>query len=217
MISITNLEKKYKSRVILKNVSMTIPDQSITFLMGKNGSGKTTFIKCLLGLEKYSGDIKINEKEYSHSTEDLITIYDDSSLYKHLSGYDNICLITGRRLNDIKVFCQYYLDDQLLRKKTKYYSFGEKKKIFLIIVEIVRPKTIIMDEVSSGLDYETLVFLKKRIREWSKSSCILLTGHQFDFYHSIVDSLLVVSNETIKQKDYTNHESLEDIYEQLET
>ena len=215
MIEIKHLVKEYKGKKIFKDVSLTIESKGVSFLMGKNGAGKSTFIKCLLNLESYHGTITLNTKTYDHQVKDVFAIYDDSALYRHLSGYENIRLITNVDFESIKRIALDYLGDDVLSKKAKFYSLGEKKKVFLIIIELIMPKIIIMDEVSSGLDYETLNYLKKRIASWSKQSCILLTGHQFDFYHLLIDNLLVIDNGLIKQKQYDANESLEAVYEKI--
>ena len=86
----------------------------------------------------------------------------------------------------------------LLNKKVKTYSYGERKKVFIIIADILKPKLLIMDEVSNGLDYETMIMLKAKIKLWAESSMIVLTGHQFEFYKDIVERVFVINGHKIK-------------------
>ena len=72
-----------------------------------------------------------------------------------------------------------------------------------------------MDEISNGLDYETMCELKKQIKLWSKKMTIILTGHQFGFYNDIVDEVFVIKDKSITphSKDFQNDkESLEEVY-----
>lgn len=212
MIELKNVSISYKDKQILDKVSIEIPNSGINFLMGKNGSGKTTLIKCLLNFMDYEGEIETNCKR--HNIREIFVIFDDSSLYKELTGLENIMQFTSCKKKTALEFSQPYLSGDLLNKKAKTYSYGERKKIFLIMVEILKPKIIIMDEVSNGLDYETMLLLKKRFIDLSKNSLILMTGHQFEFYKNIVSRVFVINNKTITKVEIMENESLENIYEQ---
>lgn len=73
-----------------------------------------------------------------------------------------------------------------------------------------------MDEISNGLDYDTIKILKSRIKQWANNTTILLTGHQFDFYNDIIDEVFILKNNKILSLDnkYTKEGiNLEDIYD----
>ena len=82
-----------------------------------------------------------------------------------------------------------------------------------MIADVLRPRLLLMDEVSNGLDYETMLLLKKKVRAWSGESMILMTGHQFEFYKDIVERVFVVQDQTIKAVEM-GQRSLEEIYEE---
>lgn len=212
MIVINHLTKKYKERLILDSISINISDEGVTFILGKNGSGKSTFIKCLLSLESYKGDIAFDGNSYIHDSKLVFAVFDDSALYDNLTGVQNLIILTQKKVEDIVEKSEGYLSESLLWKKSKSYSHGERKKIFLIAVELIRPRFIIMDEVSSGLDYETLLHLKKRIKVWSEHSTVILTGHQFDFYRSIIDELIILKENKMTYVEYDGSKTLENIY-----
>ena len=211
MIKFRDLSVAYTDKVIFKDVDLDIPDEGISFLMGKNGSGKTTLIKCILDLMDYKGKIETNCEK--HDLKELFVIFDDSALYNGLTGLDNIMQFASCDKKTAFEYGEQYLNRDLLLKKTKTYSYGERKKVFLIILEILKPKIIIMDEVSNGLDYETMVLLKERFLELSKNSLIIMTGHQFEFYKNIINRVYVIHDTTIERIEMDNNMSLEEIYE----
>ncbi len=211
MIKLRKFSASYKNKMIFDNINLDIPDRGINFLMGKNGSGKTTLIKCILDFMEYKGDINISFPKYN--TKNLFVIFDDSALYNKLSGVENIMQFASCDKQTAVFFAEKYLHEDILIKPAKSYSYGERKKIFLSILEILKPKIIIMDEVSNGLDYETMILLKEKIKEFSKDSLILVTGHQFEFYKNIVERVFVINNKSIEQVDMNDYNSLEEIYE----
>lgn len=213
MISIKGLSFGYGNTVIYDDVSVEIPSMGVNFLMGKNGSGKTTLIKCILDFMDYSGEITINNQKYKNNKKEVFAVFDDSSLYKNLTGLQNIILITGVKKDFVYKKAEKFLSKEILNKKVKKYSYGERKKVFLIIIEILRPNLLIMDEVSNGLDYETMVLLKSTIKEWARSSMIVLTGHQFEFYKDIVERIFVINRTKIKCINKKEDLTLEEIYE----
>lgn len=213
MLSIHDLNVRYGEKIIYKNANVDIPSKGINFLLGKNGAGKTTLIKCLLNHMDYKGEIKLNGRSYQHDRKEVFAVFDDSALYKQLSGLQNIMLITGKKKQEVLGYAQELLHPKLLNKKVSTYSYGEKKKIFLVIADVLRPRLLLMDEVSNGLDYETMLLLKKKVRAWSGESMILMTGHQFEFYKDIVERVFVVQDQTIKAVEM-GQRSLEEIYEE---
>lgn len=213
MISIKELNVRYGNTIIYDDVSIEIPNRGINFLMGKNGAGKTTLIKCLLDFMCYSGEITINNNKYKNDKKEVFTIFDDTSLYNNLTGLQNILLITGVNKNLVYESAENFLSKELLNKKIKTYSYGERKKVFIIIADILKPKLLIMDEVSNGLDYETMILLKAKIKLWAKCSMIVLTGHQFEFYKDIVERVFVINGHKIKCIKKEDNLTLEEIYE----
>lgn len=211
MIKIENLTKTYGKNVIFKNVNLTLEDNKIYFILGKNGSGKTTFIKCLLNLEKYQGSI-----DYSQSLPpNIFAIYDDIPLYENLNGYDNIRLFTNSSIyNKKKVDKLEGLSPSLLSKKVKYYSLGEKKKILIMSALLTRPRYMILDEIANGLDVDSLKWLAKQLNDCQKDCLILVTGHYLEFYEKLLDEIIIIHKQSIyKTEQGGNH--LYELYEKF--
>ena len=109
---------------------------------------------------------------------------------------------------------QDYLPDKTLKRKVKTYSYGQKKKLSLILLDILKPKYILMDEISNGLDIDTMEMLQNKIDNIKNESTIILTGHQFNFYQKIADNVFVKNNDKIIKVEYDKNDpsSLEKIY-----
>ena len=90
MLKLENVCKKY-DREILKNLNVEFEKNKINYIYGRNGIGKTTLFKCIVGLEDFEGKIKgLPEKE------EIYYIEEGNPLYNNLSGMDNIKLLTSK-------------------------------------------------------------------------------------------------------------------------
>lgn len=216
MIEVLNLEKKYGRNVVLNNVNVSFPDNKINFLMGKNGSGKTTFLKCASSLEKYNGSIKYKDK--TNEKGGILVVWDECPFYTDMSGIDNLIIFDeqNRSKKEIEELVSPILNIELLRKKVKKYSYGQKKKLALALVVLLNPYYLMMDEISNGLDYDTLIELKNILEEWKIEKNIILTGHQFSFYDGIVDNVYVIKDGSITEylDIKTSNLKLEEIYDE---
>lgn len=218
MIRCVNLSKFYDKEQIIGKSNFEIKSNSVSFLMGPNGSGKTTLIKCIMGMESFLGKVYFDDKNIDQVREKCLVIWDDCPFYSNISGINNLMLFdkTQNAKKHIIEIASRYIGFEILKNKVKTYSYGQKKKLALALIEILNPEYIIMDEISNGLDYDTMKSLKKDIRTWSKSKTILLTGHQFDFYNDIIDDLYIFNEKqiTLHREDFSNSdEKLGEIYD----
>ena len=94
MLKLENVCKKY-DREILKNLNVEFEENKINYIYGRNGIGKTTLFKCIVGLEDFEGKIKgLPERE------EIYYIEEGNPLYNNLSGMDNIKLLTSKYNNN---------------------------------------------------------------------------------------------------------------------
>lgn len=219
MIKCVNFSKSYSNEIIINKSSFEIRDNKVSFLMGPNGAGKTTLIKCMMEMEKHDGEFMFNGKKISEVRDKCLVIWDDCPFYTNLNGIKNLMIFGENKKNKKQILeiANRYLDYGLLKNKVKTYSYGQRKKLALALVEILEPKYLIMDEISNGLDYEMIRGLQKNIKKWSENMTILLTGHQFSFYNEIIDDLFVFKNRQIyllKKNCGEMGVNLEDIYDE---
>lgn len=94
MLKLENVCKRY-DREILKNLNIEFEENKINYIYGRNGIGKTTLFKCIVGLEDFEGKIEgLPEKE------EIYYIEEGNPLYNNLSGMDNIKLLTSKYNNN---------------------------------------------------------------------------------------------------------------------
>lgn len=219
MINFMNFSKRYKKSKIIEPCTFEIKPNKINFFMGPNGVGKTTLIKCLAGLEKYNGVITYEKNNIDLIRRKMLVIWDDCPFYENMSGIKNLMIMSEDRdisENEIISLGNKYFTKELLRRKVKTYSYGQKKKLALVLQMVLDPKIVVMDEISNGLDYDTMQELKRDITELSKNKTVILTGHQFSFYEKIVDNVFIIKDGCIKDvsNEYLENDfSLENIYE----
>ena len=100
-----------------------------------------------------------------------------------------------------------------LHQKVSTYSLGEGKKISLLLWELLNPDLVIMDEVTNGLDHNTLKELKSSLLKAKEDSIIILTGHELLFYEEIIDELYILKDGKLFEEFDWKEERLEKTYE----
>ncbi|MES9689090.1 ATP-binding cassette domain-containing protein, partial [Bacillus sp. JJ353] len=218
LIKIKNLTKAYGSKTVFDRLNMNIEKHKVNFLMGENGAGKTTLLKCLLGLEPFKGEILYDDKPLDAIRHKVHVVYDDSPFYLNLTGYQNISILLNKRVGkeELEQAATKFLGHALLKKKVKTYSYGQRKKLSFIIAVLNKPEYLLLDEISNGLDYRSMMELQEIVKSWSNEMTIVAAGHQFEFYSSIVDRLFVLKNGSALHVEYfkTNGAGLGDVYKE---
>jgi len=209
MIEVSKLTKKYKNNIIFENIDITFEPNKIHFIMGKNGIGKTSFLKCLLGLDRFLGSILFSENLKGN----IFAIFDDTPLYNNLNGFKNIALFLNHKcIEKEKILKIGLLNERVLKSKVENYSLGERKKLNIIIASLSNASYIIMDETSNGLDIEALEEFQFILKNLKEKSTIIMTGHHLEFYNNVVDKFYILNNRKLTHvKEY--EEKKGDLYE----
>jgi len=187
MIIANNVTKKFGKLIALNNVSVTCNKGECIALIGPNGSGKTTFIKSILGMVvPDSGFITFNGKNIIHDW-----------MYRRHIGYmpqigrypDNMTI--GQVFNMMKdirsvenskpvdeSLTRYFGLEQLLQKRMRTLSGGTRQKVSASLAFLFDPDVLILDEPTAGLDPLASEILKEKIKsEKEKGKLILITSH----------------------------------------
>lgn len=223
MLSIKKLNVKVKDKIILNDFNIDIKDGEIHAIMGPNGTGKSTLSKVILGNKNYevtSGDIKFNNKSIlGLKTDEIARLGIFVSFQNPISieGVQNSeflkTAINARRENAIGLF-EFIKDVKEKAKKLDYKeelihrgvnvgaSGGERKKNEVLQMELLEPSLIILDELDSGLDVDSLnhvcVGINEYIKSHPKTSVLIITHYprileyiKPQYVHMMVDGKIV--------------------------
>ena len=230
MLQVSNLSFHYQPNVpVLTNLTFSVPDGEIVGLLGKNGVGKTTTLKLILGLlpiEK--GTITL--ETYSLDTHPLQYkkrinyVSDNHEIYNNLTGKEYLNFIadmyevsTETRTKIYAPLIKVFQVEKYLNQPIKKLSHGTKQKIAIISSLVNDPQLWVLDEPMTGLDVEAVQALKKLIKSRKDSQkSVLFSSHILEICEKVCDKVAIMQSGTIK-KTITLHENplnitLEDIY-----
>lgn len=224
-MAIKFLDVKYKD--IFENLNLEINKSEITSVVGKNGSGKTTFLNLIFGLEQnFEGKITIGRKSITSNTKNKDVEAIRLKIVYLLQEYQKQ-LFNVNILEDIKSVIDsididklgellklFGLSEEILKMGYFELSDGEKKKVLIIKMFMRNSKVILMDNPTGGLDQksiETLIKLLKK--EKRKDKIIIIASQDFEFLMKVSDRILIIDNKKIvinenKQEFFCNKAKL---------
>lgn len=233
MIEIKNVSKTYNGKKkVLKNVSFKIEGGEIFAFIGHNGAGKTTMIKCIMGILDFEeGDILVDNKSIKEEPLEckriMAYVADNPDLYENMKAIDFINFICDmyevsediRRENTLKYAKMFEIEDKL-NDDISSFSHGMKQKIALIAALAHNPKVLIMDEPFVGLDPKAVYDMKEIMRDMAKEGkTIFFSTHILDVAEKLCDRVAIIKDGTIvkvgKMKDIKGDESLEQVFLEL--
>ena len=188
MLLANNIDFNRNNNKILSNISISLPPQKIIQIQGKNGVGKTTFLKILCNiLEPLTGSIFWNGKNIKSNPykfyKDITLILDSQTSNKNLTVIENIkfwCQLFNSKIkiHEINSLLEMLKLNQYRSTHARYLSFGEVKKLELLRLIIEKKKLWVMDEPFLGLDKESMELMHQTIINHSNSEgMVVLTSH----------------------------------------
>jgi len=199
MISINNLQKSYKNNLILYIDNFIFKKNKSYLIVGSNGSGKSTMIKCLLGINKLTkGKVTINTKNIAYVPEKYF-FPEFCSIEKFLKS-----ILSLYELEQNEYMIDYYCELFSLNKHkplTKL-SKGMQQKVLIIQSLIHNADLYIFDEPLNGLDNSSQNLFFKLIEEIKKSGkTILVTTHYPSLYNNIFDYYIKLNNKSLNYEN----------------
>lgn len=199
MLDISISKKEFGSQIIFENTNITIQENGIYGIVGKNGEGKTTLFKCMLSLTPFEG--KISFEKDPLKIQKIAWCPTEPALYEELTAaefYDFYRELTSSTSNNSKMLFDV-TENQLI----KNFSTGMKKKTYLNAVFQNNYPIYILDEPFNGLDLESNYILAQYLKEKSKSSIILISSHILEILYANCESIFVIKERKIVnfQKD----------------
>lgn len=216
LLEVKNINKKFGNHIVLQDVSFQIKQGEIVGLVGRNGMGKTTLMKCILGLMKIdSGEIRFKGKTEYYADKDMmdeIGYLLDCKLFENLSAYENIKIQEWYKGEHYSKAEEKTVIDNILnlvelendKKKVKNYSFGMKQRLGLALALLGDTKLLILDEPFVGLDPVGIQTIRKFILKISRERkmAILISSHQLSEIDGICERYLFLSD-----KQLTNYKN----------
>lgn len=202
VIKVEGLTKIFNSRPVINNLSFKVEKGSVMAFLGNNGSGKTTTIRCLLGIyTPNSGEALINNQHYSNKLSKLIGylpeergLYKDVSvgeLFKYFSELRGIPFEEGRK--SISSYLERVGLIEHVNKKTQQLSAGMQQKVQIGLCILHRPEILILDEPFNKLDPINRDLFMQLFKEMKDGgTTILYSTHIIDEAQKLADSILII-------------------------
>lgn len=229
MLKIENLTKSYGDKKVLTGLNLQINAGEIFGFIGHNGAGKSTTIKCCVGILKFEGgniyidgtSVKDNPLECKKK---IAYIPDNPDLYEYMKGVEYLNFIGSifkvapdllkQRIN------KYAADLELsnsLAQPISSYSHGMKQKLAIISAWIHEPKLIVMDEPFVGLDPKAAHTLKLMMREvCDNGGAIFFSTHVLEVAEKLCDKVAIIKGGNIVRcgtmEEVVGGESLEEVF-----
>ena len=197
LISLTGLTKRYGNFTAVDDVSLDVAEGSICGLLGPNGAGKTTTFKALLGFVRpTAGTIAIEGAPLSPATfESLAYVPERAVLYDNLTIADHLGLYrrSYKRFDAARASELLALFSLDANKRTKKLSKGMRTAVALTLAFSIRPRVLILDEPSSGLDpVHQRNVLDLMIDAAANGAAVLFSSHQVGQVERAADSVAIM-------------------------
>lgn len=213
-LEVTDVKKRLGKREIIKGITFSVEEGEVFGFIGPNGAGKTTTIRMLVGLiSQNSGEIKIMGHDIHKEREKALSyvgaVVENPELYKYLSGWENLMQIARIRNID-KEYVQQIVDLVELKgrinDKVKKYSLGMKQRLGLAASLISKPKLLILDEPTNGLDPTGIMDFREIVRKAAKGTgtAVFISSHILSEIEQVCDKVAFINDGVIQSEEYLN-------------
>lgn len=213
------LTKKYRRDTVLNDLNINIRRNTIYGLLGPNGAGKSTTLKIIAGLIKPTvGDVIFDGHKWSRN--DLIHIgalIENAPLYGNLTAEENlevIATILGLPKKRIQEVLNIVSLTNTGSKRVMNFSMGMKQRLGIALAILTKPKLVILDEPTNGLDPIGIQELRELISSFPKQGItVLLSSHMLSEVEHLADDIGIISNGILGYEGkYDSHEDLEALF-----
>ena len=195
-VNAKDVSKLYGNKVIFHRSSFYIKQCEKIGLFGKNGCGKSTLIKALLGEIDYEGELYLSKaKEVGYLSQDVIDLNEESSIIQLFDVNNNKEMGYIRTKLDLLGF-----HNESIYKKVKYLSMGERMKVKLLLMIQKNCDILILDEPTNHVDIHVREQLEEILENFNGT--LILVTHDRYMMEKVCDKLLVFENKKIKRYEY---------------
>lgn len=215
VLELKNVSKSFGKRKVINDISLDVKEGEIYGFLGPNGSGKTTTIKMILRLiDLDSGTIIVNgydtKKQFEKAMECIGAIVENPDMYKYMTGIENLKLharirnVDEKRIDEVLELVE--LKDRAKDKVGKY-SLGMKQRLGLALTLLHKPKVLILDEPTNGLDPAGIKKLRDILKEIAHKEgvAVFVSSHILSEMQLMCDKVAVLDNgKIVKTEEITN-------------
>ncbi|NHN27206.1 ATP-binding cassette domain-containing protein [Flavobacterium jejuense] len=213
MIVVNNLEKTFGDQKVLKGITTSFEAGKTNLIIGQSGSGKTVFLKSLLGIHTpETGTIEFDGRIYSNLTDDekrelrteIGMVFQGSALFDSMTVEENIGfplkMFTKKTATEIKERVNFVIDRVNLinanDKKPSEISGGMQKRVAIARAIVNNPKYLFCDEPNSGLDPKTAIVIDNLIKEITEEYNIttVINTHDMNSVMEIGEKIIFLKN-----------------------
>ena len=204
ILELKNVSKTLSKKKIIDDISFTINTGEIFGFLGPNGAGKTTTIKMITGLIKIdAGEIFIDGHNLKTDLEKALAnvggIVENPEMYEYMSGMRNLkCYanmhedITQERIDEVVKLIKL---ENRINEKVKKYSLGMKQRLGLAQAILHKPKLIILDEPTNGLDPMGIKELREILRDLTNNGAsVIVSSHLLSEMELMCDRFCIIDN-----------------------
>jgi ABC-2 type transport system ATP-binding protein len=223
VLEVQNISKMLSRRQIINGISFDVNEGEIFGFLGPNGAGKTTTIRMIVGfIAPNTGSIKVMghdiQKERPEALKHIGAVVENPELYTYLSGRENLMQIARVRNVD-----KSYVDeivkqvelDKRIDDKVKKYSLGMKQRLGLAASLIGKPKLLILDEPTNGLDPSGIIDFRRIVRNVARSTgaAVFISSHILSEIQMVCDRVAFINHGEIQAVESLNEDNSEDEHE----
>ena len=224
------LTKRYKDKVAVDTLSLTVNEGELIALLGVNGAGKTTTVKMLTCLTKPTeGKAEIMGHDVAEDSEEVKRLVgvspQDTSVAENLTVRENLQFMADIYLPKEKAkpavekIIKAFSLEEFINKKARLLSGGYKRKLSIAMAVIGEPKVLFLDEPTLGLDVLARRQLWREIEKLKKSMTIILTTHYMEEAQSLADRIVIMNEGKVKAigtldelENMTGKKGLEEVF-----
>ena len=206
MLNLSNINVSYEGSRILRGVNLTVPDHSLVCLMGRNGVGKTTTLKSIVGLVKPDiGSVKLGGVDLSsmkpdqRAREGVGYVPQGRDIFPHLTVWENLkisLVVHGTKANGQvdRVLELFPILKEFLQRKGGVLSGGQQQQLAIARALLTDPKILILDEPTEGIQPNIIDLIGDTLLKIKKEGklSILLVEQYLDFCLSVGDSFYIM-------------------------
>ena len=199
IVQISHLEKSFRRQPVLRDISLSIPENCVYGLLGPNGAGKSTLLKMLAGLLRpISGEILFCDHPWSRrDLGDIGSLIETPPVYENLSAWENLkvrALLLGEPDTRIREVLEIVDLSDTGKKPAGKFSLGMKQRLGIAIALLGRPKLLILDEPTNGLDPLGIQELRGLIRSFPPQGItVIVSSHILNEIQHTADHIGIIA------------------------